>query len=79
MYSGVCSWYTGDTNGSDEHEILFNTASHTTWNIKISARILNHKREHDDQRPYCSLQLSSSSALNSANWTFKFKKIIDRW
>lgn len=70
--SGVMSWYSGNTNGSEEDEIILHRVGHAYGNV-IYLRTIQLSGGTSGMK----LQISSSKDFTKeAKVTFKFKKII---
>lgn len=71
-FSGVMSWYSGNTNDSETDEILLHRGGHAYHNTLYLRTV-----QTSDGNGGMKLQIAASSSIGSTqNYTFKFKRII---
>ena len=71
-FSGIMSWYSGNTNDSETDEILLHRAGHAYHNTLYLRTV-----QTTDGSGGMKLQIAASSSIGSTqNYTFKFKRII---
>ena len=70
-FTGLLYWYNGGTNSSNSTNIYIHFSGHANNSCTITARTL---RQPNGGR--LQLQLCSTIALENADWTFEFKRMI---
>ena len=73
IYTGMMSWFAGDTSSAAVDEIVLHRASTGTEGSNLFLRI---ERTDNDTSPDMTLQISSSVARTVANYTFKFRRMM---
>ena len=73
-YSGIMSWFSGNTNSTEATEIHLTSAGHAPNNNHIYLRVL---RSTNASGLKCRLQIRRDSAMSgSYAYTFKFRRLI---
>ena len=73
-YTGIMSWYEGETNSSEVCEISLHHSGHATGAI-VQLRTLTHPRL--DSSPYMHLQIKANgNTSNARSVTFHFLKLF---
>jgi hypothetical protein len=73
-YSGLMSWYDGNTNSTESTEILLTAAGHAPNNNHIYLRV---QRTLNADTNNLKLQIRKDRSLTSAyTYTFKFRRMI---
>ena len=74
VFTGIMTWYSGDTNSGETDEILLQNSGHAPNSGDLYLRI---KRTSRSAEGYCILQIASAKAFTEAqNMKFTFKRII---
>lgn len=71
LWSGVLSWFSGNTNDGEYDEIILHRAGHA-YHKTIYLRTIQTTNGNGGMK----LQIAASSDLTSSGYTFKFKRII---
>ncbi|EHM6953378.1 hypothetical protein KGV31_002177 [Vibrio parahaemolyticus] len=71
-FTGTMSWYNGGTNDTSTNEIFLHSAGH--HNRKGQSLHLRTARQPTSK--FLKLQISASTSLPSASYTFKFRRLI---
>lgn len=73
IFSGVMSWYNGNTNGDSVDEIMLHSAGHSRTGNFLFLRIIRHFGNTINVK----LQIkATANASSAANITFKFRRLI---
>ena len=70
-WSGIVSWYTGNTNDTESDEIILHRAGHAYHNT-LYLRTLQTPKDNGGFK----LQIAANKNLTADTYTFKFKRII---
>ena len=71
VWSGIMSWYSDNTNDTESDEIILHRAGHA-YSKTIYLRTIQTSSGNGGMK----LQIAASNTLSSANYTFKFKRVI---
>ena len=71
-FSGIMSWYTGETNSNNADEIVLHRVGHAYAN---TIYLRTRESLSSEEKPYTKLQISANSDLKQHTYKFKFKRI----
>lgn len=71
-FSGIMSWYTGETNSNNADEIVLHRVGHAYAN---TIYLRTRESLNSEEKPYTKLQISANSNLKQHTYKFKFKRI----
>lgn len=71
-FSGIMSWYTGETNSNNADEIVLHRVGHAYAN---TIYLRTRESLNSEEKPYTKLQISANSDLKQHTYKFKFKRI----
>ena len=73
-YSGIMSWYSGNTNSDETDEIILHRAGHAPNHGDVFLRV---ERTFSADANDMHLQIkTSNNASGAANYVFKFRRMI---
>lgn len=75
-FSGVMSWYSGNTNSTGTNEIMLHGAGHSNYSGAHRIMLRTQRNQHNVRNGLLYLQISGNASFPSATYTFKFRKVI---